>query len=103
MIPGELRSGAGEIELNAGRETIELEVLNTGDRPIQVGSHFHVADVNAALELDRAAATGFRFDIPAGTSLRFEPGASRSVTLVALAGSRHVPGLQIRERDGDTT
>jgi urease subunit beta len=103
MIPGELRTGAGEIELNAGRETIELEVLNTGDRPIQVGSHFHVADVNAALELDRAAATGFRFDIPAGTSLRFEPGASRSVTLVALAGPRHVPGLQIRERDGDTT
>jgi urease subunit beta len=103
MIPGELRTGAGEIELNAGRETIELEVLNTGDRPIQVGSHFHVADVNAALELDRAPATGFRFDIPAGTSLRFEPGASRSVTLVALAGLRHVPGLQIRERDGDTT
>jgi len=103
MIPGELRTGDGEIELNAGRETIELEVLNTGDRPIQVGSHFHVADVNAALELDRAAATGFRFDIPAGTSLRFEPGASRSVTLVALAGPRHVPGLQIRERDGDTT
>ena len=103
MIPGELRTGAGEIELNAGRETIELEVLNTGDRPIQVGSHFHVADVNAALEFDRAAATGFRFDIPAGTSLRFEPGASRSVTLVALAGPRHVPGLQIRERDGDTT
>jgi len=103
MIPGELRTGAGEIELNAGRETIELEVLNTGDRPIQVGSHFHVADVNAALELDRAAATGFRFDIPAGTSLRFEPGASRSVTLVALAGPRHVPGLQIRERDGNTT
>jgi len=103
MIPGELRTGAGEIELNAGRETIELEVLNTGDRPIQVGSHFHVADVNAALELDRAAATGFRFDIPAGTSLRFEPGASRSVTLVALAGPRHVPGLQIRECDGDRT
>ncbi len=103
MIPGELRTGAGEIELNAGRETIELEVLNTGDRPIQVGSHFHVADVNAALELDRAAATGFRFDIPAGTSLRFEPGASRSVTLVALAGLRRVPGLQIRERDGDRT
>jgi urease subunit beta len=98
MIPGELRAGAGEIELNAGRETIELEVLNTGDRPIQVGSHFHVADVNAALQLDRAAATGFRFDIPAGTSLRFEPGASRRVTLVALAGARHVPGLQIRDR-----
>jgi urease subunit beta len=97
MIPGELRAAAGEIELNAGRETIELTVLNAGDRPIQVGSHFHVADVNASLQLDRAAATGFRFDIPAGTSLRFEPGASRSVQLVALAGARSVPGLQIRD------
>ncbi len=97
MIPGELRPAAGEIELNAGRETIELTVLNGGDRPIQVGSHFHVADVNAALQLDRAAARGFRFDIPAGTSLRFEPGASRSVTLVALAGTRTIPGLQVRD------
>ena len=97
MIPGELISAPGEIELNAGRETIELTVLNSGDRPIQVGSHFHVADVNAALRLDRAAARGFRFDIPAGTSLRFEPGASRSVTLVALAGTRTVPGLQVRD------
>jgi urease beta subunit len=96
MIPGELRAAGGEIELNAGREKIELTVLNTGDRPIQVGSHFHVADVNSALRLDRAAAIGFRFDIPAGTSLRFEPGASRAVTLVALAGTRTVPGLQIR-------
>jgi urease subunit beta len=96
MIPGELRTAPGTIELNAGRETLELEVLNTGDRPIQVGSHFHVADVNAALQFDRAAATGFRFDIPAGTSLRFEPGASRSVALVALGGARHVPGLQVR-------
>jgi urease beta subunit len=98
VIPGELRSAPGTIELNVGRETIELEVLNTGDRPIQVGSHFHVADVNAALRLDRDAATGFRFDIPAGTSLRFEPGASRTVTLVALAGSKQVPGLQVRDR-----
>jgi len=98
VIPGELRAAPGEIELNAGRETIELTVLNTGDRPIQVGSHFHVADVNAALQLDRAAAQGFRFDIPAGTSLRFEPGASRSVELVALAGARRIPGLQVRER-----
>jgi urease subunit beta len=96
MIPGELRTAPGTIELNAGRETLELEILNTGDRPIQVGSHFHVADVNAALELDRAAATGFRFDIPAGTSLRFEPGASRTISLVRLAGSRAVPGLQIK-------
>ena len=97
MIPGELRAAEGEVELNTGRETIELTVLNTGDRPIQVGSHFHVADVNDALQLDRAAATGFRFDIPAGTSLRFEPGASRVVTLVALAGARRIPGLQVRE------
>ena len=96
MIPGELRTAPGTIELNAGRERIELEILNTGDRPIQVGSHFHVADVNAALQLDREAATGFRFDIPAGTSLRFEPGASRTVALVALGGARRVPGLQVR-------
>jgi urease beta subunit len=96
VIPGELRTAPGTIELNAGRERIELEVLNTGDRPIQVGSHFHVADVNTALQLDRAAATGFRFDIPAGTSLRFEPGASRTVALVALGGARRVPGLQVR-------
>ncbi len=100
MIPGEVRTPPGEIELNAGCERRRVRVENTGDRPIQVGSHFHVADVNAALQLDRAAATGFRFDIPAGTSLRFEPGASRSVTLVALAGARAVPGLQIR---GDAT
>jgi urease subunit beta len=97
MIPGELRTAPGTIELNAGRETLELEVLNTGDRPIQVGSHFHVADVNAALQLDRTAATGFRFDIAAGTSLRFEPGASRTVALVKLAGTQTVPGLQIKD------
>jgi urease subunit beta len=96
VIPGELRCAEGQIELNAARERIELEILNTGDRPIQVGSHFHVADVNSALALDREAATGFRFDIPAGTSLRFEPGASRTVALVALVGARHVPGLQVR-------
>ena len=96
MIPGELRIVPGTIELNAGRETIELEVLNVGDRPVQVGSHFHVADVNASLQLDRAQATGFRFDIPAGTSLRFEPGASRTVTLVKLAGLQTVPGLQVK-------
>ena len=97
MIPGELQTQPGTIELNAGRATIEdFEVLNTGDRPIQVGSHFHVADVNAALQLDRAAAHGFRFDIPAGTSLRFEPGASCKVKLVRLAGRQTVPGLQVR-------
>lgn len=96
MIPGELQTAKGTIELNAGRETIELTVVNTGDRPIQVGSHFHVADVNAALQLDREAADGFRFDIPAGTSLRFEPGASRTVALVALGGARRIRGLQVR-------
>jgi urease subunit beta len=97
VIPGELRTAEGTIELNAGREKLELTVLNTGDRPIQVGSHFHVADVNDALQLDRAAANGFRFDIPAGTSLRFEPGASRTVQLVKLAGLQTVPGLQVRD------
>jgi urease beta subunit len=97
VIPGELRTAPGSIELNQGREKLELTVLNTGDRPIQVGSHFHVADVNDALRLDRAAARGFRFDIPAGTSLRFEPGASRTVTLVKLAGLQDVPGLQVRD------
>jgi urease subunit beta len=96
VIPGEIRTGDGEIALNAGRARIELEVLNTGDRPIQVGSHFHFADVNAALEFDRAAAAGFRLDVPAGTSVRFEPGASRAVTLVALGGAARVPGLQVR-------
>jgi len=98
MIPGELKTQQGEIELNPGRKKIELTVLNTGDRPIQVGSHFHVADVNSALKLDRDAAKGYRFDIPAGTSLRFEPGASRTVQLVALAGLVRVPGLQVRNR-----
>lgn len=97
MIPGELRTAPGTIELNSGRETIELTVLNSGDRPIQVGSHFHFADVNSALRVDRDAAKGFRLDVPAGTSLRFEPGASRIVKLVALGGARRVPGLQVRE------
>ena len=96
MIPGELRTGAGEIELNAGRETLVVRVVNDGDRPIQIGSHFHFADVNDALAFDREAATGFRLDIPAGTSARFEPGASRDVALVALAGARAVPGLRLR-------
>jgi len=96
MIPGELRAASGNVELNAGRERITLTILNTGDRPIQVGSHFHMADVNSALALERDAATGFRLDIPAGSSLRFEPGASRTVELVALAGRRAVPGLRVR-------
>ena len=96
MIPGELITGPGELELNAGRETRLVRVMNTGDRPIQVGSHFHFADVNAALAFDREAAAGFRLDVLAGTSVRFEPGGSCDVTLVALGGARRVPGLQVR-------
>jgi urease subunit gamma/beta len=93
-IPGELVAAPGDVELNAGRETRVLRVLNSGDRPIQVGSHFHFAAVNDALAFDRAAAEGFRLAIPAGTSVRFEPGAEREVRLVALAGARKVPGLR---------
>ena len=96
MIPGEIETVAGEIVLNEGRKTVVVQVTNSGDRPIQVGSHIHFADVNDALELDRAIATGFRLDIPAGTSVRFEPGASRDVALVALAGAGAVPGLRLR-------
>jgi urease subunit beta len=96
MIPGELITASGEIELNAGRETRTVRVLNSGDRPIQVGSHFHFADVNDALDFDRDAAAGFRLDVPAGTSVRFEPGAERDVALVALGGAQRVPGLRIR-------
>jgi len=96
VIPGELRPAAGEIELAPGRERRALRVRNSGDRPIQVGSHFHFADVNDALVFDRDAAQGFRLDVPAGTSVRFEPGVERDVELVALAGARHVPGLRIR-------
>ncbi len=94
MVPGELVTGEGELELNAGRETRVVRVLNTGDRPIQVGSHFHFASVNDALAFDRAVAQGFRLDVPAGTSVRFEPGAERDVTLVALGGLRQVRGLR---------
>jgi urease subunit beta len=93
MIPGELLVEAGEIELNAGREIVTLTVANTGDRPIQVGSHFHFYETNSALSFDRAQAKGMRLDIPAGTAIRFEPGDEREVTLVALAGSREVYGL----------
>lgn len=96
MIPGELRCRAGKLELNGGRATTVVRVINSGDRPIQVGSHFHFADVNDALAFDRRAAGGHRLDIPAGTSARFEPGASRDVTLVALAGAATVPGLRLR-------
>jgi urease beta subunit len=96
MIPGEVVAALGDIELNAGRERRVLVVENTGDRPVQVGSHFHFADVNAALAFDRDAARGFRLDVPAGTGVRFEPGVSREVALVALAGLQQVPGLQIK-------
>jgi len=92
--PGELVTAAGELELNAGREMKTVRVMNAGDRPIQVGSHFHFAQVNEALSFDREAATGFRLDVPAGTSVRFEPGAEKDVDLVALGGSRTIPGLR---------
>lgn len=93
MVPGELFVEDGEIELNAGRATVVVSVANSGDRPIQVGSHYHFFEVNEALKFDRAAAKGMRLDIPAGTAVRFEPGDEREVTLVALAGSREVYGL----------
>ncbi|HLO86144.1 MAG TPA: urease subunit beta [Nostocaceae cyanobacterium] len=93
MIPGEIITPAGEIELNVGRETVKLLVANTGDRPIQVGSHFHFYEVNEALHFDREKARGMRLDIPAGTAVRFEPGDEKEVTLVALVGSRQVYGF----------
>ncbi|MGC2414306.1 MAG: urease subunit beta [Stellaceae bacterium] len=93
MIPGELFAAAGEIELNAGRATITLSVANTGDRPIQVGSHYHFFETNGALRFDREQARGFRLDIPAGTAIRFEPGQAREVRLVAYAGTRRVVGF----------
>jgi len=93
MIPGELLVQDGDLELNAGRATVTLDVANTGDRPIQVGSHYHFAETNAALAFDRAAARGFRLNIAAGTAVRFEPGQERTVELVALAGARVVYGF----------
>ncbi len=94
MIPGELIPAEGDIELNAGRPTVTLTVANTGDRPIQVGSHYHFYETNPALEFDRERARGFRLDIPAGTAIRFEPGQSREVQLVAYAGGRRVIGFR---------
>ena len=94
MIPGEYRIQPGEIEINAGRETVTLSIAHTGDRPIQVGSHYHFFETNQALAFDRAAARGFRLNIPAGTAVRFEPGQTRTVELVALAGDRLVYGFQ---------
>lgn len=97
MKPGELiPADASDLELNSGLATIVLLVANSGDRPIQVGSHFHFFEVNESLEFDRAAARGFRLDIPAGTAVRFEPGDRRSVNLVALAGQRTVHGLNAK-------
>ena len=93
MIPGEILPAGGDIELNAGRPTRKLTVANTGDRPIQVGSHYHFAETNAALAFDRGAARGHRLNIAAGTAVRFEPGQSRDVELVALAGARIVYGF----------
>jgi urease beta subunit len=97
--PGAIRTAAGSLTLNAGRESRRLVIVNTGDRPVQIGSHIHLPDVNAALEFDRAAAAGFRLDIPSGTSRRFEPGVSREVDIVRLGGSARVPGIQIRGED----
>lgn len=96
MIPGEMIVQPGEIELNAGRPTVQLRIANTGDRPIQVGSHFHFYEVNEALTFDREQARGMRLDIPAGTAVRFEPGDEKAVTLVSLAGSRQVYGFNGR-------
>ncbi len=96
MIPGEIITQSGDIELNAGRPTVTLEVANTGDRPIQVGSHYHFFETNEALAFDRAKARGFRLDIAAGTAVRFEPGQTRSVKLVAYGGERAVYGFQAK-------
>jgi urease subunit beta len=96
MIPGELFPQAGEIEINTGRPTLTLSVANTGDRPIQVGSHFHFYEVNAALAFDREPTRGYRLDIPAGTATRFEPGQSREVRLVAYGGARRIVGFNGR-------
>src|SRR6201998_2994823 len=94
MIPGELSIKDGEIELNKGRKTVLISVANTGDRPIQVGSHYHFFETNPALKFDRKKARGMRLDIPAGTAVRFEPGQSREVALVALAGKRAIYGFR---------
>ena len=93
MIPGEIITQPGEIELNAGRETLTITVANTGDRPIQVGSHFHFYEVNSALRFDRELTKGMRLNIPAGTAVRFEPGDEKEIELVAIAGSREVYGF----------
>jgi urease subunit beta len=100
MIPGEVIAAAGEIELNAGAPTVSVEVSNTGDRPIQVGSHYHFFETNNGLSFDRDKTRGMRLDIPAGTAVRFEPGQTRSVTLIPLSGERRVFGFQAKIMGG---
>ena len=100
MIPGEVVAAAGEIELNAGQPTVSLTVANTGDRPVQVGSHYHFYETNPGLSFDREKARGMRLDIPAGTAVRFEPGQEREVTLVPLQGSRTVYGFNQKVMGG---
>ncbi|MGE2717216.1 urease subunit beta [Mycolicibacterium litorale] len=95
MVPGEILYGEGDIALNAGAARLDMEVVNTGDRPVQVGSHVHLPQANAALEFDRVAAHGHRLDIPAGTAVRFEPGVAQRVQLVPLCGTREVHGLSL--------
>jgi urease beta subunit len=94
LIPGEIIAGEGDLVLNEGRETVTLNVANAGDRPIQVGSHYHFFETNPALKFDRAKARGYRLDIPAGTAVRFEPGQTRDVRLVAFAGARAIYGFR---------
>ncbi|MFE6494634.1 urease subunit beta [Streptomyces sp. NPDC057748] len=95
MIPGEIRTGAGELKINDTRTQLHVTVVNDGDRPIQIGSHLHFPDANPALSFDRPLTEGFRLDIPSGTSLRFEPGVGAEVTLVELGGRRKVPGIVV--------
>ena len=100
-VPGAIRAAPGDIEINAGRERTELEVVNTGDRPVQIGSHYHFFEVNKALDFDRAAAFGKRLDIPAGTAVRFEPGQSKAVVLVPFGGARRLGGLNALTAEAD--
>ena len=100
MIPGEILAASGEIELNAGQPTVTVDVANSGDRPVQVGSHYHFYETNPALAFDRERARGMRLDIPAGTAVRFEPGQTRKVTLVPYRGSRRVVGFNQKVMGG---
>lgn len=95
VVPGEILYGDGDVEFNAGAQRLTLEVVNTGDRPVQVGSHVHFPQANSALDFDRAAAHGHRLDVPAGTAIRFEPGVAHQVSLVPLSGTREVYGLSL--------